>query len=123
MRGVRLRLHADGCREDLIGPFTIAAAAVLTAGIGYAGHESLSTCAIGLTATEATITVSGWRANAGCHTLIGKDTAWVYLRGEPPTGEVICEVRHMNRRYTVRDRDVLMVVGRTACISLNDPAT
>ena len=100
----------------VIGVLALGAAA-------YGSHRFLGSCSVGVTGTDATVTVSGWRATAACHDLQAQDSRWVYLREEPLVGDVLCEVRRDHRHYVVRDKGALLLVGRMACAALNDSSS
>jgi hypothetical protein len=97
--------------------------AFLGAGLGaYGMREVVSSCAVGVSGTDATVTVHGFRSDTACADLTrGSGATTIYDRQEPPTGRVLCEVNHNRQRYVVRDDGLLMITGRSICAVLNDP--
>ena len=100
----------------------VCAAIAVVIALGWGGHEVFGSCTVGVTGTDATVTVKGWKAGAECRRLRATDSTGLYDRREPPTGDVMCEMPHGRQRYIVRDRGLLMVVGRSLCAWLPDPS-
>lgn len=88
--------------------------------LGWVGHSTLSTCVVGVTGTDATVSVSGWQALRFCDGMIEGMGKKAYLREEPVTGHVLCEVRERGQKLVVRDDGVFMLVGRQLCGSLTE---
>ena len=94
---------------------------VLMAGGAYA-HERTSSCVVGVTGAEATVTVKGFRSGAACADLVASKKRDYYQRDTPPDGSVLCEIQQGHRRYIVRDRGAFMFVGRGLCATIADEA-
>jgi len=93
---------------------------VLLAGGAYA-HERTSSCVVGVTGAEATVTVKGFRSGAACADLVASKHDY-YQRDTPPDGGVLCEIQRGQRRYIVRDRGAFMFIGRGLCSRIADDA-
>lgn len=95
---------------------------VSTASAGLAGsatyHKAMQSCIVGITGTNASVTVRGWGASTACQVAVKEGQAWAYAREEVPTEPVLCEVQQHHRRYIVRDTGGLMLVGRGLCYTL-----
>jgi hypothetical protein len=87
-------------------------------GVGGAWKEAGRSCMVGVTGTEASVTVSGWHAVDACQAIVKSEPTTYYLRETPPTEGVLCEMSSHGRRYIVRDRGLVMVVGRVICSAL-----
>ena len=70
---------------------------------------------------EASVTISGWRADSECAEAVKAKHNELYLRESPPTEGVICEVSRHGRRYVVRDRGLFLLTGRALCAALTRP--
>jgi hypothetical protein len=92
---------------------------VLLAGGAYA-RERTSSCVVGVTGAEATVTVKGFRSGAACADLIASKKHDYYQRDTPPDGGVLCEIQAGQRRYIVRDRGAFMFVGRGLCSAIEN---
>jgi len=97
-------------------------ALIVTSAAAVAGsatyHTAQESCIIGITGTNASVTVRGWGATRACQGAVREGEAWAYDREEVPTEPVLCEVKQHHRRYIVRDTGALMLVGRGLCYSL-----
>ena len=96
----------------------IGAALILSSAGGVAYHSTYASCIIGVTGTNASVTVRGWGAPAVCRAAIQDGRKWAYARDEIPTEPVLCEIEQHHRRYIVRDAGVFMIVGRSLCADL-----
>jgi hypothetical protein len=92
---------------------------VLLAGGAYA-HERTSSCVVGVTGADATITVKGFRSGSMCTALVDSKKHGFYERETAPDGSVLCEVQNKGRRYVVRDRGTFMLIGRNLCSNIED---
>ena len=92
---------------------------VLIAGGAYA-HERTSSCVVGVTGADATVTVKGFGSGSACTALVESKKHGYYERESTPDGSVLCEVQHKRRRYVVRDRGTFMLIGRNLCSSIED---
>jgi hypothetical protein len=92
---------------------------VLLAGGAYA-HERTSSCIVGVTGADATVTVKGFRSGSSCAALVESKKHGFYERETAPEGSVLCEVQNKGRRYVVRDRGTFMFIGRNLCSSIED---
>jgi hypothetical protein len=103
---------------------TLVIVLLLVAGAGWATYRRTYTCTVGVSGTDATLTVRGWRASDLCGRLAEKSPGAYYRRDASPTGNVLCEYDDEGRHYVVRDQGALMLIGRGICAQLaNDPAS
>ena len=97
---------------------------VVAAGAGFVEFRRTWSCTVGVSGTDATLTVSGWRSGDLCGRLVEKSTRAYYRRDASPTGSVLCEYDDDGRHYVVRDQGALMLIGRGVCAQLaNDPSS
>jgi hypothetical protein len=89
-------------------------------GAGYYVRERSSSCVVGVTGAEASVTITGFRSNAACEDMVRSRPNETYLRQSAPDGAVLCEFQRGRSRYVVRDRGALMVVGRAMCASMQN---
>lgn len=92
---------------------------VLLAGGAYA-RERTSSCVVGVTGADATVTVKGFRSGSMCSALVESKKHGFYERETAPDGSVLCEVQHDRRRYVVRDRGTFMLIGRNLCSNIEE---
>lgn len=97
---------------------------VLLAGAGgWYARARTSSCVVGVTGADANVTVTGFGSAASCDDMVRANPSVSYLRQSPPEGGVLCEVQRGQKRYVVRDRGALMLVGRGICSSLMNDTT
>ena len=97
-------------------PYGLSAIALI--GSGAAWKEAGRSCVLGVMGTEASVTVSGWHAITVCQGVVQREPNTYYLRETPPVESVICEFNGNGRHYVVRDRGLVMIVGRSRCAAL-----
>jgi hypothetical protein len=95
---------------------------VLGAG-GWYARARTSSCVVGVNGAEASITVTGFGSAAACEELVRENPRASYMRQSPPDGGVLCEIQRGQKRYVVRDRGALMLVGRGICSALTEQTT
>ena len=100
----------------------IPAVIIVLGAAGYVGYQRTNSCVVGVSGTDATLTVRGWRASSLCDGLVASTTRSYYRRDEAAVGNVLCEYDDEGKHYTVRDQGVVMLVGRAVCAELaRDP--
>ena len=97
---------------------------VLAAGAGFVQFRRTYSCTVGVSATDATLTIRGWGASDLCGRLVARSTRGYYRRDASATGNVLCEYDDDGKHYVVRDQGVMMLIGRGVCAELaNDPSS
>lgn len=97
---------------------------VIAGGAGFVQFQRTWSCTVGVSGTDATLNVRGWRASTLCARLVDKSTRGYYRRDAAPGGSVLCEYDDAGRHYTVRDQGVMMLIGRAVCADLaRDPSS
>jgi hypothetical protein len=114
-----LRGHSFIGERNVMKKASLLVLLVLLAGGAYA-HERTSSCVVGVTGAEASVTVKGFRSSAACADMIASKKRDYYRRDTPPDGGVLCEIQNGQRRYIVRDHGAFMFVGRSLCAAIAD---
>lgn len=96
-------------------------ALVLFAG-GWYARARVSSCVVGVTGAEASVTITGMRSGAACDALVASSPRAYYRRESAPDGGVLCEIPRGSVRYVVRDRGAMMLVGRGLCAGFENEA-
>lgn len=95
-------------------------ALVVIGGAGFVQYQRTRTCTLGVSGTDATLTVTGWRATAECDAELERSPRLLYRRDAATDASVLCEQDRNGKHYVVRDRGVMMIVGRTLCAGLSE---
>lgn len=74
-------------------------------------------CTVGITGTNASVTVSGWGAGETCTRFVS-NVPGGYLRTAVPLEPVICELDRGDNHLIIRDSGQLRVIGLGLCASL-----
>ncbi len=84
-------------------------------------------CTIGVTGTEASITVQGWMAGKTCNDILSGSSKLnvgtpenLYDLTQPATQPVICEYNISSQRLIVRDEGLVKLVGNEICDRLKN---
>jgi len=79
-------------------------------------------CTIGVTGTNATLTIQAWDADSACQQLVDRNNAQhpgqYYIFTGETNAPVLCEVDMQGRHYTVRDQGIFDLVGNALCKGL-----